>query len=350
MLFLNTFFINNSSTMPSSTLIYKTHMEISFNHNHNIYNYITNTVKKNNNCFDNNFQICINSFGRYSYGLAIMKRLTYDEYIDLIDIINNNKLIDFNKIKRWGYSILDIIENDKIENFTNNYKKFLQRLYLSFSILLKYCKNKNNYTELFLWIFKNYKRIYNKNLNSSEFLVYYYFLESLELFHLTLIKASYKKLSKNCNTLFVIGDNLYIEYDDLLKYTSKELYDFFDHEVYSHSTLYIFNNNNFTLYDPDYDLTTENNIDKLKNYLELNRYIPIKLNKSIQSITDDWFCIFHCIRFILLINKFNININSNLFSKFIKKFEEFQKKQNRKSITYWIYKLVIVNNIHLISN
>lgn len=292
--------------------IYELHMNISFDNKHIIYKHISKQCKNNHIIFDNNIVIPINGYNRYDYGLHIIKNFYLYGKLLLVDRTHmyNKKMLDImTQLSKDDLNMIMI--NDKCDFSDELYSKIHK---------LNYIYNKKiqsgDFNIIILWIYKKYLLlnkwyISNKKFLDTETIIsLYYFLGTIEWVHIYILIL----LLNNHKKRIVIGENLLFDCNDLQTLTSTKLNDYFNNEYTSHTVIYMMNNINISLYDPDYVKDdTDDKIKILEKFLEL-KYIPLCISTSIQEKTDDNYCIFHCIRIISYILKLNINFNQKGFN------------------------------------
>jgi hypothetical protein len=178
----------------------------------------------------------------------------------------------------------------------------------------------------------------------------YHFLSNLEWFHvlITLIMCEKQFESKSLSRKYslIFGEKNLIEYEYIHTYSLIELKTLFTQDYMSHSVLYVIGKDILYVYDPDgSDDFDDNKFNPLKmlNYIidfplikssnlssnnicDLNidklEFIEICekcITKSIQTVTNDQYCIFHCIWFVLkLVKILNHIMNRKNFIQFLK--------------------------------
>jgi len=307
------------------------HMNISFNNNHTIYKYLTTECKKNNIYFNKKIVIPLNEYNRYDFSLYIMKDIFYYRKVLLQkNILYEKKIInDFSLL--CNNNIIDVIKKDNCK-FNDTLIHIIHKFNKTYIDLLKY----KNINILIKWIYNRYLILYkwykyfDVKIDINFILGLYYFLGTLEWFHIYILKLILKP------NQIVIGDNLLFNCTDLQILTTTELHKFFINEYSSHSTLYLIGNNYITLYDPDYiKHSSDNKIHILNKLLDII-YYPLLIPVSIQEKTDDNYCIFHCIRIIEYIIKLNITFDDIGFNLLCNYINTLQITTNKSTIIHYI--------------
>lgn len=170
-----------------------------------------------------------------------------------------------------------------------------------------------------------------------EFISTLLFLGTLEWFHLMIIGMMVDRLRSESGDrcILIPGEETTIEHEHMAIYSMQDIRDFFSIEYSSHATVYVVNKQQISIFDPDGDDKKNRNdadeekysvlVDKLCLVLE-KEYVPIDLHPSIQTLTDDQYCIFHCIAFILrLIEMIDDDYSTESFHRFIKYVDDVNK-------------------------
>lgn len=307
----------------SITNIYNLHMSLSFDNDHKLYKSLEKQCKTNNILFDKKLVIPINNYNRYDFGLYIMKDITfYDKLLSDNKInINNKYFYDIMKCSCYK-NILELIEED-----TNNYNDIIinviQLLNNTYNKLLS---DNTDFNIILSWVYDKYTLLYqwyklnDDVLDMDNIIGLYYFLGTLEWFHVYILKILLGNNMDTNTNIAIIGDNLLFNCYELQSLNDAELRIFFKDKYSSHAVLYLIGSNFITLYDPDYiEDESGNKIDILESLLNV-KYYPFELSIAIQDKTDDTYCIFHCIRILEYINKLNItfdNIGFNILGNYI---------------------------------
>lgn len=300
--------------------IYNLHMNISFDNEHKLYKYLEKECQMNSILFNKQLVIPINNYKRYDFGLHIMKYFTFYKNI-LFNCINSNNEYFYDMMKISCHeNILEIIHKDNNE-FNEEIINIIQQLNETYNKLIE---TYTDFNDIILWVFDKYELIhnwyqcYNNTLNINNIISMYYFLGTLEWFHIYILKIL---LANYTNTnIIIIGDKLLFNCYELQTLSDNDLRIFFKDGYLSHSVLYLISSDFMTLYDPDYKQNeSDNKINILETILNVS-YYPLKLSISIQSKTDDNYCIFHCIRIVEYVNKLNItfdNIGFDILNNYI---------------------------------
>ena len=132
--------------------------------------------------------------------------------------------------------------------------------------------------------------------------------------------------------------------DELSDFSDSEIEEMYTTDFNGHSGLLIIENGKMVMYDSDYDKDTTKwfrKISILAEYLDLK---PILVKGcGIQTITDDTFCLFHCLRILLMVaGKDDVSVED------IKTFSLTNGK--KKKMTYdmmvqWIRRLRSANHV-----
>lgn len=343
--------------------IHNLHMDISYNQNHQIYRYVEKCADKSKSFkFDRNFIISINRFCRYDMSIHLLKKsifptkesfstqfqkstldssfvsflvssiklnITKDLIVVGTDHVNKNHDFDMLIIPR---SLNDCYDDDLCEmecplnKHTNEKIRELIKEYESF--IQSNPPDTKSIHDICRWVYDKYDilRVLYDNTNPKEcivsddnstFISMMLFLGMLEWFHLLIIRMMIDNLKETTNNrcLLISGEDTTIEYEHMDAYSLQDIRMFFTSEYSSHATIYLIDNHHISMFDPDRDdkknycsndndfldhTPNEMPIDKLSLVLE-KEYVPMDINPSIQTLTDDQYCIFHCIDFILKI-------------------------------------------------
>ena len=179
-----------------------------------------------------------------------------------------------------------------------------------------------------------------KTQNVKEFNKLIKIYDSHEIFHIATLKYRFDKYFNNNK----------IKYDDMF-YCFSEIYDTMiieDDDILSEATrdnpthirvLFKKKKDDIYMYDPDvcvdfnkikyfFNYVTEENI-YLHHYL--GQFVPI------QETTDDCYCVFHCLRLLQIINKYDMYDYDKIYSKILKnkfKMKEWVSELNKKILKY----------------
>lgn len=297
------------------------------------------------------------------------------------DLTNNSKKVcgvvreeyskllfdDFKYVVMWIYDIIFTLSTliSKAcddNNINNSDKTFLEELKLSSSIghLFLNENDSDGYS-----LVENYGEV---------FVGIYHFLSNLEWFHMlvTLILYDEHIGSKNMSQKYslVFGEINMIEYEYIHTYSLFELKTLFTHDYMSHSVLYVIGKDILYVYDPD-DLSDSdddkfNSLDSLNYILDFSSIIFPDYNhdliidklkyaqicnecitKSIQTITNDQYCIFHCIWFVLrLIDSLSHRMNQKNFIHFLKHIDKLNKMTTINDVRFFIHNLKEKSTLH----
>jgi len=341
--------------------IHELHMELSYNPDHDMYKYLENETKKKNIGYKRQFVIATNQTMNIDLGIYLIKGLLYpnrDEFIKKIKLVNpkiikkiiddsisniiqkvsENKSIDSNdSILHKSEPLTNVKEICDKKNMTLILCELKQKYIQKIS---KYIKD-NDIDGLILWIYDQYanlKNIYHNKIIDKDgklrdaYISEYLFFGTIEWFHLLLTKIMYDDLVNNSNFewLIINGEIQFIDTEIMSAYSLNEFFEFITSEYNSHAILYLINtiHNTMSIYDPDNDIDhtdkKENNL--LSEILGKTIY-KINIDPSVQSMTDDPYCIFHCIWFII---RFIDVIPSN--NKDIDKLDKFMEYINLMSM------------------
>jgi hypothetical protein len=276
-----------------------------------------------------------------------------EEYSKLLDI---KDIID---IVKWIYEIyvsLNLLINDKIDDKiddkiydkiydeTNEYDHDGSLFAMNFFVDSETKKLIEDYGDVFVGV--------------------YHFLSNLEWFHMLVTYVMCKDIfsaTKSTNPdkyAVIFGERNMIEYEFINTYTLTELKNLFSSEYISHSILYIVGNDLIYMYDPDesddeeldptdaiayildFKKNTTQNENKIEGQTKMQQDIQLVQLCPVQSLTDDQYCIFHCIWFLLrLIGTFDGEMTLEKFSKFIEHINKINKKTTIKDVRYFIMEL-----------
>ncbi len=286
-------------------------MKVSYQNDHSIYKYIENELNECGYGYNRKHTISINKYNRFDQSLSIMKGYLYNDPKYFIEMVDQNVASDV--VKKYK------IEDDTKNNIDiNQYVKTYQQK-------VKY----NTKIQIIEWIINLYEEIKNKNddkINISNLL---YFLGTIEWFHLAIIKFMFK--TYNRNNIFIMGEHQ--DFDTLDEnYNCREFFEFINSEYCSHSVVFMFTKQHLILFDPDYD-------PKNCGLLQYNKMCGVLGKKimqiipdqyiSVQEITDDNYCIFHCFWFIQRIIQMNIDDNNiNIFMDYVNQINKIIKKSD----------------------
>lgn len=284
--------------------IHNLHMNVSYNYSH-IHRYIENKLNKTRFKF-NRHTISLNRFNRYDMS---------------IQILTNNLECVLNSPPR-------LITKQKLMKIFRDDKKQMSELTDTFSTTVNELidlYSKLDSSEIIPFIGKTYSDIKN-SLNSRKTGTLY-FLGMLEWFHVDLIKSI---ITDEC---FVIGEIVNIELELIETSELNETIKNYN----SHAIVFLISPDIIGLFDPDFS-TDEKHTNKLFPNVQHVNFIET----SIQEITDDNYCIFHCFNFILEFSDFVRSANSN--SSLLQTITDFSALLNikRKTITFdSVHKMIL---------
>jgi len=356
--------------------VHNLHMDVSYDQDHPIYKYIERCADKSKSFrFDRKCTISINRFQRYDMSTQLLKKTifpskesffhqfqksTLDQNLVkfLLDSIQMSTLPDDKTVdKTVNKTVSDSYDGDVIEmsNHLNKqtdirvrelikqYEDHVQDnpypliicewIYDKYHILTTMYEDEDNHESDSI---SNTEEYIPSELNVI-FISTLLFLGTLEWFHLLVIRmmVDQQRKSSNNRCLLISGEETEIEYEYMCMFSMQEIKDFFTSEYNSHATVYLVHRDHITMFDPDEDNKKNRNdfdalkydvlIDKLCTVLE-KEYIPMNLYPSIQTLTDDQYCIFYCVDFILKILEM---IDDDYSAKSLKKFMEFMKNINK---------------------
>jgi hypothetical protein len=331
--------------MINITNAHNFHMELSYDTNHVIYKHLEKSLSKKNILFNRHYTISMNIFGRYDLSLFLLKGYIFADKEKFLQLLKNVKRkFIINQIKK---NIHNCITNDMsvmskcLPSDVNTAVNNLCELY---ELKLKLFNDDCDLVSFAFWIYQLYDDLKNwyikcdsrdSNFNNSKLIAKLYFLGTLEWFHLMIIQML---LNETANCIMILGENNNIEIENLTNMSSYELKIYIASEYNSHSVLYIKTNNFISMYDPDHCNESDDNIHMLCNLLN-TRYQSIQINNTVQSITDDQYCIFHCIWFMSMIAKYKVT-KLNL-----KKIMDYHNKLNNTTLKSTV--LYLINDMLL---
>jgi hypothetical protein len=330
--------------------IHDTHMEVSYNQDHPIHIYIEDYVNQSQNfVIDRTFIISINRFDRYDMSLCFLKNQIYQTKESFIDSFKHYCLKESNIQYNHVNEIYRMIENDKqylIKHFNQSIIDIIESLVKLYEGIV----NQSN-INIFEWIYRLYdelKNIKNDDGGINKYIGTLYFLGLQEWFHLSVIDRLYNRINKKTNNICTIvwGEENAIELENLSDLTIDEIMNHMNHEYCSHSILYMIDKNNISIYDPDYDYqnpSIEGKEKRLCNFMS-KKYL------SFQSITDDQYCVFHCIDFLFkLVDA--ISVSSSAYSEktikiFMNYINEVNQISKKSDIHTFIKNLSLRSSLH----
>jgi hypothetical protein len=174
----------------------------------------------------------------------------------------------------------------------------------------------------------------------------YHFLSQLEWFHMVmttfLCRDTLKKI-KDTESLkkyaVIFGERNLIEYEFIDTYSIDEIRDLFSSCYASHTTLYLIGKDLIYMFDPDESDEEIDSIDALSYMFDIEK-LNIEFHNPIQSVTDDQYCVFHCIMFVLkLIDVLSDRISQKNLIKFINYVDKSNVNTTIYDIRYFISNL-----------
>ncbi len=348
-------------------------MDVSYDQDHPIYKYIERCANKSKSFkFDRKCTISINRFQRYDMSTQLLKKTIFPSKESFFEQFQKS-ILDQDLVKFLLDSIQmstdahmnvsDSYDGDVIEmsNHLNKQTDIRVR-----ELIKQYegCVRDNPYPLIICeWIYDKYHILTtmygdeddhdesdpNPISNTEEyipselnviFISTLLFLGTLEWFHLLVIRmmVDQQRESSDNRCLLISGEETEIEYEYMCMFSMQEIKDFFTSEYNSHATVYLIHRDHITMFDPDEDNKKDDKkddvkydilIDKLCTVLE-KEYIHMNLCPSIQTLTDDQYCIFYCIDFILKILEM---IDDDYSAGSLKKFMEYMKNINKLTKT-----------------
>ena len=340
------------------------HMNISYIHDHPVYKYIEFSSNNSKSfIFDRKYIISMNRFCRYDMSIPLLKRMIFPtkEYfltqfrysvsnIDVLSFftsavessITANPVIfdtrDNPDNQKFSGSVNNCFDNDliKLSNLLDKKTEHqVKELIKEYELYVHSHSQDIDFVGIIcMWVYDKYeilRTLYmydvNVNLNDCpktkeyivsdlniEFAGMSLFLGTLEWFHILVIRMMVDELKSGPDNgdkcALILGEETIIEHEYMSSYSMSEIREFFSSEYKSHATVYLIDNHHISIFDPDADDVKYNDdsddkipdalIDKLCLFLKKG-YVPIDLYPSIQTLTNDQYCIFHCINFILQI-------------------------------------------------
>lgn len=190
--------------------------------------------------------------------------------------------------------------------------------------------------------------------DSETFAGVYYLLSQIEWFHIlvTLLKYDEARTIKPDNTqLVVFGNECMGDHGYMDTYSIEEIKSYHKDDYPAHSTIHIITNDCIYSYDPDKEETIDENTDSSSDddtteqidpitrfaHILFLKHIEIDSEYSIQSLTEDTYCIFHCIWFIIrLIDIADCKLTSDNIDKISDYIDQINKITNFDSVMYFI--------------
>lgn len=345
--------------------IHDTHMKVSYDQNHPIHIYVEDCINQSQNfVMDRTLTISMNRFNRYDMSLCFLKNQIYKTKESFLDSLENhyflkNTNISFDHID----DLYTTIENDKqylTKQFNPLVIDVIETLIKSYERIIN-CSN--SFVSLCQWIYYLYDELKNikalkdhgnmEDDKKNKYIGTLYFLGLHEWFHLLVIEVLYCSIDKKTNNVCTIiwGEENMIELENLMDLSINEILTYLDCEYSSHSTLYMIDQNNILIYNPDDcdDPFFETKKDKLCKILS-KKYLLIRSIQSIQSVTDDQYCVFHCIDFVLrLVNATNASTSGyseKTLKIFMKYIDDVNKITKKSDIHTFIKDLLLKSSLH----
>jgi hypothetical protein len=333
--------------------IHNVHMGVSYDLEHVIHKYVEYRVGSSKHfSYNKKFIITLNQFSKYDMSIHFLNSTifpTKEEFVSNLhyfDYFNNTNNNSFKILQPSLLNSLNDSENLVMNKFDQTTKDMVCEYIKEYEKFLK-C---GDHFIVCLWIYSLYEQLRAMYLTENEtnkvkrFVSIMYFVGLLEWFHLLVIKILYCTLFNEKKSVIMFGECLLIELDNLTNFSMSDIRTFFSCEYCSHSELYIIDCDRIMVYDPDDGSDNDIvSINRLCSFLE-KEYISISLNKSIQSITDDQYCIFHCMNFLLklldVVSFNNTHIKSgNFIEKFMKYIESVNDMTNKSDVCTFIQDL-----------
>jgi hypothetical protein len=314
-------------------------MDVSYDQDHPIYKYIERCANKSKSFkFDRKCTISINRFQRYDMSTQLLKKTIFPSKESFFEQFQKS-ILDQDLVK----FLLDSIQmsTDAHMNVSDSYD----------GDVIEMSNHLNKQTDIRVReLIKQYEGCVRDDHDESDpnpisnteeyipselnviFISTLLFLGTLEWFHLLVIRmmVDQQRESSDNRCLLISGEETEIEYEYMCMFSMQEIKDFFTSEYNSHATVYLIHRDHITMFDPDEDNKKDDIlIDKLCTVLE-KEYIHMNLCPSIQTLTDDQYCIFYCIDFILKILEM---IDDDYSAGSLKKFMEYMKNINKLTKT-----------------
>jgi hypothetical protein len=361
--------------------IYDLHMQVSYNPGHPVHRYIENRAIAAGYQFNKNYIISINRYNRYDTSIQFVKGYIFlnqaDFYRALEKTIKNNSFMKFITLIIRS-DVLKCFETDQqhiTPPFPGTVKNNILRHISDYQTKIDNYGKTNDLFALVGWIFDLYQDLRTnmsmrgiigpldhpepkntgQNINPPTYqenntMSLFYFLGLLEWFHLLVIKMIHCDLTaikrdKN-NGGMIMGEVSNIEIEHMILYSNLEIKNYFASEYCSHATLYLFDSMNLFVFDPDPVSDVPETLDPGIKYRMLARaiglnYEPFNLERSIQAITDDQYCIFHCLWFIQRLCDLDIKINKTNINKFMNYVNKINLNTHTSDVHFFIKDLAI---------
>lgn len=326
--------------------IYNTIQQLSFNYNNKLYKEIREIIGKRGYEYDPLYKINL-------YTTVINYK---NKNISFINFNTNSDIeIDKNKynniIKKENKNILygkwnmkNILDN--ISLFISNNFVTLQYAFIILYLIFKTTKMKYDKREKYKKILSTIRNqiiliktteeelIFIKSLNEYQECIYkqicYNMLYNMiETYHIIKIIDMINKIKNKSS--FISGtltlNTNYLNHDDneCIKYPL------------NHAQLYFIENNTLYHYDPEFN-DTNNRIKLLVNKININ-FISLTNNISIQYYLNDNYCIFHVLRYMLIMVDTNFRDKNKLGQIILTQYPK-KKKITKQFIINWIMSLI----------
>lgn len=178
-----------------------------------------------------------------------------------------------------------------------------------------------------------------------------YFLGMLEWFHLLILRSliNSRRTEETLDVFLMIGDAIDTDPQLLCNDDLASIGDFYLSEYCSHSIVYVVSPKNMFVFDPDQNKCTyKTDVQyaahtKIANTLGVtNITYDVMPKVGVQSITDDQYCVFHCINFIFKYTEFlnNVQGDSNEIET-VRRFMSCVEKQNKKQTTRSVRDMIV---------
>jgi hypothetical protein len=365
--------------------IHDLHMGISYDHDHIINKYIEERINSTKTfILDRRYCISINRYKRYDMSIQLLKNIifpTKDEFIEqlkksihsidlkcFLDVsiklsisepeINEQKSNNISNqyVTKDIPNIRACFENDKtkytiplcnetediILDLINDYENEVSSTLSSIEF------SKNFSFRMCVWMYSLYeglKSVYNNNTNdifkfentpqiNSIFVGVMCFLGTIEWFHLLVIRMMIdnlcsKMLNQSKKCMIIMGEEVEIELEKLNNYSFQDTKEFYLNEYCSHSNVYLIDNQHITIFNSDVHANDDIHkilIDKICLIIGKKYISTSQLVKPIQTITNDQYCIIHCMNFILkMIEMIDNKYSTNNLLKFMQYIDSVNK-------------------------
>lgn len=321
--------------LMNGKLVHKIHdfqMNISYDQNHRLYQYLSKYTKQNNIMFDNNLTICSNIYDRVDYTLQLIQNKRFSEYIrTCMEGVDTSITYEDSLHRLMSDNIINKIQGT---NFLSCIK-----------ILMTRFRDSHNRIG---FIFHCIDLVREKINTPSEISAIYYFLGLHESFHLMIANILYKMIAKQDHHIkLILGEQILINPLELLTLDINEMAEYFTNEYDSHSVLFIISGNNMYYYDSDLCKTAirtrMEGLDRIKNVFDCNTVHLFDVGTPEQESFDDSYCIFYCIRMIITITQSRVfsNLNLNDMKQLMIIVKENNRLSNSNDIIKFAYNMAL---------